>query len=803
MVETVFQPRSVSAEDEAAPTEKIGPVDFIVAGALAALTWLFLTVWEFPGLHPSVWSDAAVASGIRPAAGIVPGFYTLVAEIVYGVFGFSYAPAMLRFFGHLALAGIAVGVYAALRELLAFIMRARPQRSARRSLVMQLAAAIGSVAFIVSEPVWTAGQCLSETTLLIALTLGAVEFFFVFLRKGHIKYAYACSALLGLLAAETPVGFLLVGAFVGINYMVLNVIPSLESPFFKPAVMEVGKWYMTFLFLAALVFGIGVNCVTYVQHNGLGAAGETIGSVPLAYLLGYWDRVVSAAAGPSWLMWFGVCFAPFVVAIIRFPAAADEEVFLPYSTGMVFFLCGAIAFSQSASVSALWFWTHFPVTSSYFLSCGALFSATTLAIAVTILGVDAVCRDHGRLARQVFGNDEFDDDDSDVASSRSTAALRRVGLVVVSAFLVLAMLPGRVKSVTRAMLAIVDDTLAETVREAKDASYVFTDGTLDDALELESAKAGRSLFCVSLMGGSSARDVYLRTRGMEEDKEDLFSFRFDGGTGLRSWIRDKPASLSNSVVQIGFDLWKRDGKALPPIGGLLSRPCGWTDDGVREDDVAAAHELCARVLDLYKKGHAAEIDNCTDADAKRVFLAVQWRLARMCLYRGERADLSGDATSAIAEAELSKELNDLNRSYRDLIDAMERQNAQLMQKLTPREGLQLALVRADFTMGKLYGETILAADPENPDANFALGMHYLKERQLSRAEEYLKRCLIRRPNEPAVYNNLAMLQLELGKLAAAEINVNKALKLIPNSAAVLDTKKAIDAAKAKTASPKK
>jgi Tfp pilus assembly protein PilF len=98
-------------------------------------------------------------------------------------------------------------------------------------------------------------------------------------------------------------------------------------------------------------------------------------------------------------------------------------------------------------------------------------------------------------------------------------------------------------------------------------------------------------------------------------------------------------------------------------------------------------------------------------------------------------------------------------------------------------------------MGKMYAETILAAEPDNADANFAMGMYYLKENQLTRAEEYLKRCLVRKPNEPAVYNNLAMIQLTLGKLDAAEINVQKALKLIPGSAAVIDTQKAIEKAR--------
>ena len=41
-----------------------------------------------------------------------------------------------------------------------------------------------------------------------------------------------------------------------------------------------------------------------------------------------------------------------------------------------------------------------------------------------------------------------------------------------------------------------------------------------------------------------------------------------------------------------------------------------------------------------------------------------------------------------------------------------------------------------------------------------------------------------------------MIQLQLGKLEAAEVNVEKALRIIPDSASVLDTRKLIREAKA-------
>jgi len=784
-----------------AQTERIGLGDLAVAAALAAVVFLALTAWGFPGLHPGVWNDAAVACGVRPASRVMPGLWIAVASALHSWLGFGAWESALRIAGRVSLAGIAVCVYAVLREMLAFVMRARPQFSRRRTMVMRFASAIGAMAFVAADPVWNAGQCFCETTVLLAISLGALEFFFVFLRKGSIKYAYICSALLGLLAAESPLGFLLPVLFISLNMFVIRVIPSLESPLFKPAVIEVGKWHMTFLYLAALIAGIALNCRVYVDHNGLGAAGETLGSLPLAYLLGYWSLVTGAGDALSWLLWLAICITPFLVTVIRFPVGADEERFLPYTTGMVLFFCGTLAFSQSAFLPALWFWTYFPMQSQYLLSMGLLCCAMTVACGITVLGVDAFCRDHARLARQVFGDDEEDAsapvpaaNGSAGTGSRSTLLVRRAGLVAIPVFLVVMVVPGRVKKTTRLMMEVVGDAVREIVREAGDAKWIFTDGNLDRAIEMGSAAAGGSLKCISLMGGADALNVHLRTRGMDDDREDLFSFGIDAGMGLRSWIRDRPEKLSAAAVQMGFDLWKRDGKPLPPMGGMLSRPAGFASEEERLGGIKAAHELAKRFLAIHSMRGGAK--SCTDIAARNAFFAAQWRIARMCEYRGEADDLRGLAESAIAEVGLAKRLNDTNEAYRRLLKAMERRNEILLQKLTAREGLQLALVRADFAMGRIYAETILGADPTNPDANFAMGMYYLKERQLSRAEEYLKRCLVRRPEEPAVYNNLAMIQIEVGKLDAAEANLNKAIALVPDSAAVADTRKKLEKARA-------
>ena len=76
---------------------------------------------------------------------------------------------------------------------------------------------------------------------------------------------------------------------------------------------------------------------------------------------------------------------------------------------------------------------------------------------------------------------------------------------------------------------------------------------------------------------------------------------------------------------------------------------------------------------------------------------------------------------------------------------MDKVREQTLKSVTPRESLQLALARLDFTLARRYAELILQNDPNDPNANFGVGMSYYTLRQWARAEEYLRRCLINAP----------------------------------------------------------
>ena len=82
---------------------------------------------------------------------------------------------------------------------------------------------------------------------------------------------------------------------------------------------------------------------------------------------------------------------------------------------------------------------------------------------------------------------------------------------------------------------------------------------------------------------------------------------------------------------------------------------------------------------------------------------------------------------------------------------------------------------------------MLAVDPDSPEANFAIGMDYFVQKQYSRAEAYLTRCLERRPDDPAVLNNLAQCRLRQGDFKGAMPYARRALAALPDSPEVKRT----------------
>lgn len=166
----------------------------------------------------------------------------------------------------------------------------------------------------------------------------------------------------------------------------------------------------------------------------------------------------------------------------------------------------------------------------------------------------------------------------------------------------------------------------------------------------------------------------------------------------------------------------------------------------------------------------------------------------MCRMRANEADARKDSASSEREHLLADRLDRFNPEWQKVQERMDWIGQRGGMRLTPKEGLKLGLAKADFKLARSYARKVVVTDEDDVHANFALGMSYFTEKQYGRAEMHLKKCLIRAPDEPAVLNNLAIVQLRIGRYAEAEANAMKALKHFPDSSEIKTTLRHIRAA---------
>jgi len=117
-----------------------------------------------------------------------------------------------------------------------------------------------------------------------------------------------------------------------------------------------------------------------------------------------------------------------------------------------------------------------------------------------------------------------------------------------------------------------------------------------------------------------------------------------------------------------------------------------------------------------------------------------------------------------------------------------------LERMTPQEGLRFGLARADFALARVFALKVIEVAPNDPAANFALGMDFFVQKQYARAQSYLLRSLERRPDDPAILNNLAQCRLRQGDPAGAKPYAERALEILPDSPEVKRTMERINAA---------
>ncbi len=773
------------------PPPPVTRSDYLIALCLGVFSAFFAIALMPTGLHPSAWLDCAQAAGLRSPVNFFPGIWRVCAHGVYNLFGISAAGEILSLLGKVSLGFIAASAYLSFRAFLALMIRKLPVDGFWNKRLARMLAGVAAFAFVCADPIWSVCQAFTTQTFLVVLFMASTMLWIRFLREGKLSAAYLAMILSGLFMAESPLGIALITVcwFLHVLLMKNGFLAHVDTV--NLYIRQTSKWYLTFCGAFGFLIGVAINVLGFIGMDGLAAHGVTVGDIPLRFAIQYWNLITTAASSAGWIIGFGMAVVPFALVLVLVHRATDVEHFLKYQVGLVFFALGCCAYAQLASLQPLWFWTWIKapvmVKSPLLLAAFSFMSAISLLCALAVVAVDAFCRNSRRLAQQrdpESGNAE--------GESKLRRVIRSFVLILVLIFLIAGIVPSRIQPTTDKMLAIMRDYVNEIVTEAGDAKWLFTDGAFDCAIELEAAKRGKQLVCISLLPGPSARSITAIQKTLP-DEEDRLSAQFGGSNLLRTWERDKPERIAASAFQLGFELWKRSGKAYPAVAGVLARAQGQMPKEELQEAIRHGHTLAKEVLKLYAAGGPATIAGRYVND---IFLIMQWRLARLARVRAEIFDMAGQTDASLLEVRISDGLDDRNASLKRILAGMTRLKELTMRQMTPREGLQFALVRADFALARRYAETILDADANDPNANFGMGMSYFMEEQWGRAEEYLKRCLVRNPKEPAVWNNIAVLQLRTGRLDEAKENALKALELVPESVEVKDTLAQIEKAMA-------
>ncbi len=723
----------------------------ILGGVIAAAMFFCGRV----GLDPSLWEEVNVASGVYPPRSIFPGYWRLVTGWLFALLGVESAVQVLSVAGMVAAGGIVALFYLVVRQVEALLIRTGRTYPAWYGRIAPFSAAVAALCFGMGDPLRWLARTLSPDELELLALLAIVQLSLRWFTVGGNWRLFGAWALMGLMAAETPFAVVLPIAFVIAFSMVWHcVLDGLyEKLELLPEPEEMPKWRMFFLFLGGLAVGCWCNATTFIASGGLEANAWQSTDIYFRYGTAYWRSFLDASSLVGWML--GLCFAllPMIAALKIFPMVARDDQAMPFNFGVIVFLVGAIGVMQCGAFPSARFWVFVKgvtlVKSGFLL---AFFHASAmLALALAIAAFAFECQ-------RTYLTEE---------SLPPGRALKSV--VPVAALVFLAMAAWHFpKPVEAEVQAIVDDAVSEIVRESGAAKWIFTDGRLDAAIERQAVAEGKALRPLNLMSGASEWEIALRRRHFADASAD----REAAETGIpmlfRVWAAEKPHGLDEAAIQLGFEMWKRTRKPMPRLSGMVARVTGMS-----EAEAAAGIErtkaLASRILAVAERLDEAGVSPALAS----AFSAVNWRISRFARFREDN--------------DLADQLDLSNDALKRMLSLVEYERMRTFMQLTPREGLEIALRRADFVEARRYASMVLRFDEENPEANFGMGMSALALNNLKEAEHYLKQCLIKRPDEPAALNNLSIICRKQRRYEEAEKYARRAAELLPTSTEVQKT----------------
>ena len=765
---------------------------WLLGAGVAALAWFTGNSIELP---PELWDEIAVAAKLRPPVDEFPLMWQTRLAPLIEWFGISSCIEGLKIAGPVSLGALAVFAYRFFEGCVPSIMRGDMRHSASGSWIVRAILIQCTLMFVCSEPVWLAGRVLSPGMFTLLLSLLVLNAGMFSVRKSSVAGLALFGLLSGVAAAETPLA-VLPPLILGLYLRLKDWDPASPDfpPIANPIVCTVAVRRMIWCFALGLAVAMAGN-LSFYMANGGGGETETKTFISVTKYLFNHVRMVKSAASPfGYFLIAAIVVLPLTIAVARIKVLTDVERFLPIPYAFFLSVAGVVAYSQTTGFTSchFWRWTNDAVPSQHLLCLGMMGSALVVMYVLCVFAVETWFRDHARLVRDEFPEAVDDEDVLVRRTARSFGLPLRVlrPLIIVEPLIALALsLPFRFDGTVREMTSIVNGIIRQTAAECGGADMLFTDGSLDAAVEVEAKRNGSDIKALSMMSGSGKYDIAVRLRG-ETNEENRVLLSVGAADALRGWVNSKNPCVSNIALQVGLELWRHNNLPMPEAGGLVSRTAGFPQ-GKAKMWAQSAKSLSERMLRLYEEGNPMDV--CYP-ELKRLFLFGQWRLSRMCRMRANAADGRNEAKASEVENALADSLDRCNPEWQKVQDRMDWIGKQHGMRLTPREGLKLGLERADFRLARSYARKVLAADENDVQANFALGMGYVTEKQYGRAEVHFKKCLLKAPDEPAVLNNLAIVQLRLGRYAEAETNAVRALERFPDSSEIKTTLRHIRAA---------
>ena len=752
----------------------------LFGAAVAALAW----VWQFDSVPPDLMEHLSIAAGLRPPKDTTALLWQYIAAPLCRNLGLQTAETVLCVAGHVSLGVLAVLTVMLFEMIVPASLRRGEHvvwwwRAWVRIVLFQ-----GVAIFCCSDPVWRTFGWFSPSALQALLVVFTTICVVVYFKSGRRPMLFSAFAIIGLLAADTPVGAVILFGLIALLYIRWRLYGVENSVVLEnPLANALLPWRLTLSFLGGVIVGTALEVYAFGFLDGLAAFGwkewsDYALTVPIRYL----RALLNACSPAGMFIFFVVAVCPVLVELGFIKRATDDEKHLEYFDGLMFLVCCLIAFSQFTGANQLWFWTwageHGCVRDDVLKCVAAFLCSLAVLWALSVFTIELYLRNFRRITTL-----RFQDAAESAGAAEAFASLNRVQRVVRTVFLFLPVLilgcviPFRAQRLERAMLGVVSDAARETAEECRDVKYLFTDGGLDAAVELAAAEKGGRLTALSMMGGSEdSREIYLRTRGVT-NAEDKVLLKSGAPDALRTWVRTRPDKAKDYAVQIGFELWQRHGRPMPACSGLVARPEGLTAEEAKRG-AEAARALARRVLAIYEWGNP---DGTVDRSLRNAFLFAQWRLAILARHRANAYDEAGERELAMEDTQLADELDRKNAALDNIRATMAWASKRKLERMTAREGLRRGLSRADFALARPFALSILDVSPDDPSANFAIGMDFFVQGQYVRAQTYLERCLKSRPNDPAVLNNLAQCHLRRGDPKGALPYAERALEILPNA----------------------